>query len=1025
MKQKQLTYLFVILLFAIFISSITLADTHYVASGGNIQAAVDLAVDGDLIIVNVGTYLLSSSISITKNVIIRSQNGASVTFIDGNNSVRCLYLNNTGAILDGFTITHGQNLGGYGGGVQCDNGTVQNCIIENNAARDGGGVALNNSGMVINSIIRNNTADWGGGVRCFNGTVRGCLITENTATPHGGGINIWSGGTVQNCTITNNTATDGAGIRLWNNGIVENSIIYSNTGSSNYIIDAGHGNSLSYSCTTPLHTGTGNISVDPLFVNAAGGDYRLSVPSPLINAGLNTDWMNTATDLDANNRILDATVDIGAYEFKNVVLNGPVPTASWPVGNPIEYNNPPTLNWYLGASDAGITYEIQCVVASDPWPADNIYATSSTTSLTLVSGLTSGVQYKWRVRSTNGITKSAWSISELFTMVAENANEPVVPTASWPVENPTIYINPPTLNWYLGADASGLTYEIQYIVSSDPWPADNVFTTSSATSLTLASGLISGVQYAWRVRSTNGVTKSAWSTAELFTMVANTTAEPVIPIASWPIGNPTVYNNPPTLNWYLEIQATGLSYEIQCVVVGDPWPADNVFATSASNFYTFTSGLINGTQYAWRVRSTDGITKSAWSVTALFTLVANTAGEPIVPITSWPIENPTIYINPPTLNWYLNASATGLSYEIQCVVASDPWPADNVFTTSSSNSYTFTSGLTNGVQYAWRVRSTNGVTKSAWSTTALFTMVADNANEPVIPIASWPIGNTTEYTNPPTLNWYLDAYDIGLSYEIQCVVASDPWLVDNVFVTSSTHSYTLTSGLTNGVQYKWRVRSTDGATKSAWSNTALFTMAAAYSPVPPIPASPANDATINTSSPELFWYLPTAAPDQKYELSYSTSSDMSNAIIVGNIDALQYKLDNLNSGSTYYWIVRSKISDGTPSIASPKGTFKVGGTTDLNDSKKSSIPDKFNLSQNYPNPFNPTTTIQFTVVKQEVIKLVIYNTLGEEVKTLINANYAPGKYTVAFDASEFASGLYIYRISNTSTMITKKMMLLK
>ena len=1025
MKLRQLTYLFVILLFSFINSSVTFAETHYVSSGGNIQAAVDLAVDGDMIIVNDGTYLLAYSISITKNITIKSQNGAAVTFIDGNNAIRCLYLNNTGAILDGFTITHGRNLGGYGGGVQCDNGTVQNCIIENNAARDGGGVALNNSGMVINCIIRNNTADWGGGVRCFNGTVRGCLITENTATPHGGGINIWSGGKVQNCTITNNTATDGAGIRLWNNGIVENSIIYSNTGSSNYIIDAGHGNILSYSCTTPLYAGTGNISDDPLFVNAAGNDYHLSSSSTLINAGLNATWMNTATDLAGNNRILDATVDIGAYEFENVVLDGPIPFAAWPVGNPTEYRNPPTLSWYMGTSDAGITYEIQCVVASDPWPADNIYAASSTTFYTLTSVLTNGAQYKWRVRSTNGVTKSGWSTSELFTMVVDNTNEPVIPIASWPVENATVYVNPPTLNWYLGTDASGLTYEIQYVVSSEQWPADNIYAASSTTSYTLASGLISGVQYAWRVRSTDGVTKSAWSTSELFTMVANTTSEPVIPIASWPIGNPTVYNNPPTLNWYLEIHAPGLSYEIQCIVSNESWPADNVFATSSSNSYTFTSGLTNGVQYAWRVRSTDGLTKSAWSTSELFTMVANNTGDPIVPITSWPIENATIYVNPPTLNWYLNAAATGLSYEIQCVVASDPMPADNVFETSSSNSYTFTSGLTNGVQYAWRVRSTNGVTKSAWSTTALFTMVANNSDDPVIPIASWPIGNTTEYTNPPTLSWYLNAYATGLSYEIQCVVASDPWPADNDFTTSSSHSYVLASGLTNGVQYMWRVRSTNGSTKSAWSTTALFTMAAAYSPVQPIPASPANNVTLNTSSPELYWYLPTAASDQKYELSYSTSSDMSDAVSVNNIDALQYKLDNLSNGSTYYWVVRSKKSDGSTSIASQKGVFKVEGTTDVHDSKVINIPDKFNLSQNYPNPFNPTTTIQFDVAKQEIVKLIVFNLLGEEVKTLVNSELIPGAYSVPFNASELTSGIYIYRISSPSNTITKKMTLLK
>src|ERR1035437_4641267 len=198
----------------------------------------------------------------------------------------------------------------------------------------------------------------------------------------------------------------------------------------------------------------------------------------------------------------------------------------------------------------------------------------------------------------------------------------------------------------------------------------------------------------------------------------------------------------------------------------------------------------------------------------------------VVPIASWPVGNPTEYTNPPTLNWYLGTYVSGLKFQIQCVKAIDSWLPDDQYATSSTMSYTFTSGLTGGVQYAWRVRSTDGATKSAWSTPALFTMVANAAGGPVVPIASWPVGNTTEYTNPPTLNWYLGTYAPRLTFQIQCVKAIDSWLPDDQYATSSTMSYTFTSGLTGGVQYAWRVRSTDGATKSAWSTPALFTMVA-------------------------------------------------------------------------------------------------------------------------------------------------------------------------------------------------------
>lgn len=97
--------------------------------------------------------------------------------------------------------------------------------------------------------------------------------------------------------------------------------------------------------------------------------------------------------------------------------------------------------------------------------------------------------------------------------------------------------------------------------------------------------------------------------------------------------------------------------------------------------------------------------------------------------------------------------------------------------------------------------------------------------------------------------------------------------------------------------------------------------------------------------------------------------------------------------------------------------------TNIEDAK--TIPTEFAMSQNYPNPFNPTTTIEFSVAKQEAVKLVVFNMLGEEVKTLVNSNLAPGKYSIPFNASELSSGVYIYKISSPDKTISKKMMLLK
>ena len=89
------------------------------------------------------------------------------------------------------------------------------------------------------------------------------------------------------------------------------------------------------------------------------------------------------------------------------------------------------------------------------------------------------------------------------------------------------------------------------------------------------------------------------------------------------------------------------------------------------------------------------------------------------------------------------------------------------------------------------------------------------------------------------------------------------------------------------------------------------------------------------------------------------------------------------------------------------------------------IPNKFSLSQNYPNPFNPSTTIEFAVPKQSVVKLTIYNLLGEKVSVLVNKELQAGHYKSVFDASSLPSGVYFYRIDAGSFTQTKKLMLLK
>ncbi len=105
-------------------------------------------------------------------------------------------------------------------------------------------------------------------------------------------------------------------------------------------------------------------------------------------------------------------------------------------------------------------------------------------------------------------------------------------------------------------------------------------------------------------------------------------------------------------------------------------------------------------------------------------------------------------------------------------------------------------------------------------------------------------------------------------------------------------------------------------------------------------------------------------------------------------------------------------------------TDYCGTLTGVNQTH-SGTPVTFALNQNYPNPFNPSTTIKFQLPKQAYVTIKVYDILGRLVATLVNENKEAGFYNVNFDASNLASGLYIYKIEAGDFTDTKKMMLIK
>lgn len=95
------------------------------------------------------------------------------------------------------------------------------------------------------------------------------------------------------------------------------------------------------------------------------------------------------------------------------------------------------------------------------------------------------------------------------------------------------------------------------------------------------------------------------------------------------------------------------------------------------------------------------------------------------------------------------------------------------------------------------------------------------------------------------------------------------------------------------------------------------------------------------------------------------------------------------------------------------------------DNKHSALPITFALEQNFPNPFNPSTTIEFSIPQVSAVRLIVFNSLGQEVETLINREMSAGMHQVSFDASQLPSGVYFYKIEAGGFLASKKMILIK
>ncbi len=343
----------------------------------NIQAALDLAMDGATVWLDDGVFQIPETLLLCRPVTLKSLHGKESTTLDGMGERSVIQLWHPQARLEGVRIAHGSGI--WGGGISAlGGGQIANSSIVSNTASQGGGIyalgttcitncdiAFNDErgiqiqgGEIANCQIAQNA---GGGMRISGTLVRSCSIHDNQAYIGGGIYNSYGDSIIDRCTVVSNVARGGRGGGLYmsyGGGWITNTLIAQNESAVGGGIAAELSRFSAIHCTiahntaptgagvyhymtTPSYTNTiishnigeetatdnGTLTTAPLqkyvftepgldvvFQDVPRGNFRLRWDSPGINAGTNLPDSLDTIDLDGKPRILDGTADRGVYE---------------------------------------------------------------------------------------------------------------------------------------------------------------------------------------------------------------------------------------------------------------------------------------------------------------------------------------------------------------------------------------------------------------------------------------------------------------------------------------------------------------------------------------------------------------------------------------------------------------------------------------------------------------------------------------------------------------------------------------
>ncbi len=760
--------------------------------------------------------------------------------------------------LDGFTITGGNangsstgNLNKGGGMLNTGDGTIlQNITFKHNTAAYGGGLYNNNGAPTLHTVtfLGNRVMNNGGGMYstssksvnltnvAFFGNTAGkgagvygdgtaltlinVVFSGNAADYEGGGIaNYVTRLTLINVTFSGNTAistTDSRGGGLANYSdksvVIANTIFWGNQAPDSPLIYNEGTVTVTYSLTQGgVYTGTGNISTDPLFADADGGDntrgtfdddVRLRNTSPAIDAGDNDAVpVSITTDLAGAPRFVNhpnadtghgtpPIVDMGAYE-KGTSNQAPyTPSNPRPALGATNVSPKTLLSWSGGDPDGdAVIYTVAFGTSSSPPVVNSNVTTAIYNPGTLITETT----YYWQITATDGMSVTAgplWSFTTASDAVGSCILYPSTDTPRALADYGTITSTLAVADSFSVGDVN-VTLNIDHTFDEDlritlvapdgsrvilvdqvGSGGDNFINTvlDDEAAISIASGtapftgrfrpsqLLSALDDkassgSWRLVVTDlnpsdTGTLNSWQ-LELCSGEPGNHA-PYMPSNPWPPDG--AINIPTTLALSWDGGDPDLDLVTYTVAFGesDPPPVVNSNVTTTS----YNPGALSAyTLYYWQITATDGLSITVGPVWD-FTTAALPPGS-FGKIS--PTNAATGVSTSPTLSWGASSGATSYEY---CYSETGPTCPDNVWTSTAANTSVALSDLTDGTTYYWQARAVNtgGTTEADSGTWWSFTTA--NVNDAPFftssPVTTAVEGTPYTYTvtaDDPDLTW--------------------------------------------------------------------------------------------------------------------------------------------------------------------------------------------------------------------------------------------------------------------------------